>query len=120
MATECVRTGTNDVRTDLGRRTTVVQAGRMLAVTAARLDTDDPLSGLEVGERPEPAPQPGWTNVRVRAAALNHHDLWTLKGVGIKPERLPIVLGGDAAGDDEDGNAVVVHAVIGDSDAGGG
>jgi NADPH:quinone reductase-like Zn-dependent oxidoreductase len=56
----------------------------------------------------------------VRAAALNHHDLWTLRGVGISEDRLPIVLGCDAAGIDEDGNEVVVHAVIGDPTAGGG
>jgi len=62
----------------------------------------------------------GWTTVSMRAAALNHHDLWTLKGVGISPERLPIILGGDAAGIDESGREVIVHAVIGDVAAGGG
>ena len=92
----------------------------MFAVTAARIDPDDPLSALELGEHPEPAPEPGWTTVTVRAAGLNHHDLWTLRGVGISQDRLPIVLGCDAAGTDEDGNDVVVHAVIGDAAAGGG
>ncbi|MGE5292751.1 MAG: zinc-binding dehydrogenase [Micromonosporaceae bacterium] len=92
----------------------------MFAVTAARIDPHDPLSALELGERPEPAPEPGWTTVTVRAAGLNHHDLWTLRGVGITQDRLPIVLGCDAAGTDEDGNDVVVHAVIGDAAAGGG
>ena len=58
--------------------------------------------------------------VRVKAAALNHHDVWTLRGVGISADRLPIVLGCDAAGVDPDGNEVIVHAVIGDPDAGGG
>jgi len=92
----------------------------MFAVTAARLDADDPLSGLELGEHPDPAPPDGWTTVTVRAAALNHHDLWTLRGVGISADRLPIVLGCDAAGLDEDGNEVIVHAVIGDPSVGGG
>jgi NADPH:quinone reductase-like Zn-dependent oxidoreductase len=92
----------------------------MFAVTAARFDPDDLLAGLEVGERPEPVPEPGWTTVTVRASSLNHHDLWTLRGVGISADRLPIVLGCDAAGVDEDGNEVVVHAVIGDASAGGG
>jgi NADPH:quinone reductase-like Zn-dependent oxidoreductase len=92
----------------------------MFAVTADHIDARDPLSGLGLGQRPEPAPAPGWTTVRVRAAALNHHDLWTLKGVGIAPERLPIVLGCDAAGTDEDGREVIVHAVVGDPAAGGG
>jgi NADPH:quinone reductase-like Zn-dependent oxidoreductase len=92
----------------------------MLAAFAARIDADDPLSGLEVGERPAPEPAPGWTTVTVKAAALNHHDLWSLRGVGLPADRLPMILGCDAAGLDPDGNEVVVHAVIGDANAGGG
>jgi NADPH:quinone reductase-like Zn-dependent oxidoreductase len=92
----------------------------MLAAYAARLSADDPLSGLEVGDRPEPKAPDGWTTVTVRASALNHHDLWSLRGVGLGTDQLPMVLGCDAAGVDEDGNEVVVHAVIGDPDAGAG
>lgn len=84
----------------------------MLAVYAAATDRDDPLSGLRVGERPEPSVPDGWTVVTVRAASLNHHDLWSLRGVGLPLERLPMILGCDAAGLDEDGNEVVVHSVI--------
>jgi len=86
----------------------------MFAVTAERIVSDDPLAGLGLGERPDPVPPEGWTTVTVRAASLNHHDVWTLRGVGISPDRLPIVLGCDAAGLDPDGNEVVVHAVISD------
>ncbi|MEU8250531.1 zinc-binding dehydrogenase [Nonomuraea sp. NPDC048916] len=85
----------------------------MFAVTATQTDPDNPLAGLTLGERPEPQVPDGWTTVSVRAAALNHHDLWTLKGVGIRQDRLPIVLGCDAAGVDEEGNEVIVHSVIG-------
>jgi NADPH:quinone reductase-like Zn-dependent oxidoreductase len=92
----------------------------MFAVTAARIDAENPLAGLDLGEHEEPPAPPGWTTVTVRAASLNHHDLWTLRGVGISPDRLPIVLGADAAGVDEDGNEVVVHAVVGDPSAFGG
>jgi len=92
----------------------------VFAVTAARIDADDLLSGLELGERPDPVPPEGWVTVTVKAASLNHHDVWTLRGVGISADRLPIVLGCDAAGLDPDGNEVVVHAVIADPDAGGG
>lgn len=88
----------------------------MFAAYAASTDADDPLSGLVLGERPEPEVPDGWTTVTVRAAALNHHDLWSLRGVGLPPERLPMILGCDAAGVDEDGNEVVVHAVISDPD----
>jgi len=92
----------------------------MLAAYAARIDADDPLNGLEVGERPDPESSAGWTTVTVKAAALNHHDLWSLRGVGLPADRLPMILGCDAAGIDPDGNEVVVHAVIGDANAGGG
>jgi NADPH:quinone reductase-like Zn-dependent oxidoreductase len=86
----------------------------MLAAYAARFAPDDPLSALEVGDRPEPETPHGWVVVDVRAAALNHHDLWSLKGVGLRAEQLPMILGCDAAGLDPDGNEVVVHAVIPD------
>jgi len=85
----------------------------MRAVYAESIDPDDPLAGLVVGDRPEPSAPDGWTRVAVKAASLNHHDLWTLRGVGIKAEQLPMILGCDAAGIDEStGAEVVVHAVI--------
>lgn len=85
----------------------------MLAAYASSINPDSPLDGLVVGERPEPEVPEGWTRVAVKAASLNHHDLWTLRGVGIKAERLPMILGTDAAGIDEStGEEVVVHSVI--------
>jgi NADPH:quinone reductase-like Zn-dependent oxidoreductase len=88
----------------------------MLAAYAARFSPDDPLSALEVGERPAPAVPDGWARVRVRAASLNHHDLWSLKGVGLAADKLPMILGCDAAGLDDEGNEVVVHAVVSSPD----
>lgn len=88
----------------------------MLAATAVKLDPENPLSGLRVGDHPDPEPRDGWTTVRLRAASLNHHDLWSLRGVGLREDALPMVLGCDGAGVDEDGNDVVVHAVISDPD----
>ncbi len=85
----------------------------MFAAYAARLDSDRPLDGLELGERPEPQVPPGWTTVDVKAASLNHHDLWSLRGIGLSAEVLPMILGCDAAGVDADGNEVVLHSVIG-------
>jgi len=84
----------------------------MLAAYASAIDSDNPLAGLTVGERPEPVDRAGWTTVTVKAAALNHHDLWSLRGVGLRADQLPMILGGDAAGVDADGNEVVVHSVI--------
>jgi NADPH:quinone reductase-like Zn-dependent oxidoreductase len=86
----------------------------MFAVYAEGLSTEDPLSGLVVGERPDPVAPEGWTTVTVKASSLNHHDLWSLRGVGLREESLPMILGCDAAGYDEDGNEVVVHSVISD------
>lgn len=87
----------------------------MFAAYAARIDKEQPLAGLELGERPEPKVPPGWTTVAVKAASLNHHDLWSLRGVGLGQESLPMILGCDAAGIDDDGNEVVLHSVIGQS-----
>ncbi len=85
----------------------------MRAVYADSFDSANPLAGLKVGERPDPDPPAGWTRVKVKAGSLNHHDLWTLRGVGIKAEQLPMILGCDAAGVDESsGKEVVVHAVV--------
>ncbi len=86
----------------------------MLAAYAARFDADDPVSALEVGERPEPVAPEGWVTVDVKASALNHHDLWSLKGVGLaeaEPADDPRLRRGRV---DPDGNEVVVHAVISD------
>src|SRR5215203_2548213 len=92
----------------------------MFAVYAESFSSDEPLNGLVVGERPDPTPPDGWTTVDVKASSLNHHDLWSLRGVGLKEEALPMILGCDAAGLDEDGNEVVVHAVVSDPSYTGG
>ena len=84
----------------------------MLAVSCVSQSADDPLSGLLVGEHPDPDVPEGWVRVHVKAAALNHHDLWSLKGVGLPADNLPMILGCDAAGLTDDGREVVVHAVI--------
>jgi NADPH:quinone reductase-like Zn-dependent oxidoreductase len=88
----------------------------MFAVYAEKFSPDDPWAGLVVGERPDPVAPEGWATVTVKAASLNHHDLWSLRGVGLREDALPMILGCDAAGYDEDGNEVVVHAVISDPD----
>jgi NADPH:quinone reductase-like Zn-dependent oxidoreductase len=87
----------------------------MFAVYAARFDAEQPLNGLELGERPAPQQRERWSTITVRAASLNQHDLWSLRGVGLRQESLPMILGCDAAGVDEQGNEVVLHSVIGQS-----
>jgi NADPH:quinone reductase-like Zn-dependent oxidoreductase len=84
----------------------------MLAVYAAAPNPDDPLSGLTIGDRPEPEPPTGWVTVNVKAASLNMHDIFTLRGVGIKEEAFPMILGCDGAGTLDDGSEVVIHGVV--------
>lgn len=91
----------------------------MLAALVRAFDPSDPVSALRVEEVPDdrPAdPDDTWTTVDVKAASLNRHDLWSLAGVGLGPEKLPMILGCDAAGTDENGHDVVVHAVINQPD----
>jgi NADPH:quinone reductase-like Zn-dependent oxidoreductase len=97
----------------------------VLAVRAARFGGDDPLANLEIGEVADPVPGLGEVLIAVGAASLNHHDLWTLRGVGSRPLTEPQVLGCDAAGTvvsygDGDapagappvGTEVIVHSVM--------
>ena len=92
----------------------------MRAAVATAQDPNDPLAGLSLQEWPDPEARPGFTRVRLKAASLNPHDTWTLRGVGHPPERIPIVLGCDGAGVTEDGREVVIHPVYGDALRGGG
>jgi len=47
---------------------------------------------------PDPVAGPGEVVVQVKAAALNHVDIWVLKGGPAYPVKLPHVLGADVAG----------------------
>src|SRR3712207_5566446 len=84
----------------------------MLAAFVSTPAPKDPLSVLEVGDRPAPEAPDGWTTIDVKAVSLNHHDLFSLQGIGLPEERMPMILGTDAAGVDQDGNEVVVHGVV--------
>jgi NADPH:quinone reductase-like Zn-dependent oxidoreductase len=90
----------------------------MRAAYAVAFDEKDPLAALEVGERPEPEPLTDWVTVEVKASSLNHHDLWSLRGVGLSKDALPMILGCDAAGIGPDGADVVVHALVVDPPSG--
>ena len=92
----------------------------MLAARAVSASLEDPLSALEVGQVVEPNVPEGWDLIEVKAVSLNHHDVWSLRGIGLPEERLPMIIGCDAAGIDEKGNEVIVHAVLGDPDFPGG
>ncbi|MHB1575220.1 MAG: zinc-binding dehydrogenase [Candidatus Dormibacteria bacterium] len=95
----------------------------MLAAYAIGADSEEPLAKLQVGDLEMPQPPSGWVRLVVTAASLNHHDLWTLRGVGAPPSRYPRILGCDVAGRVDAygpdtfetlplGAAVIAHAVI--------
>lgn len=93
----------------------------MRAAVAVRMDEKDPLSALELRDGwPMPEPAPGQVSIRVAATTVNRHDLWTLKGVGVRPEHFPMILGCDIVGWDPEGREVMVTGAFADPDAGGG
>ena len=87
----------------------------MFAIYAGAVSREDPLSCLRVGEIELPSAPEGWVPVAVKAASLNHHDIWSLKGQALSAERVPMILGSDAAGVADGNREVIVHAVIGSS-----
>jgi len=90
------------------------------AVSVVSFSDTDPLSGLSLTDVPRPQAPENWRWVRVMAAGLNHHDLWTLRGVGLSADALPMILGCEAAGvDEETGDEVIIHSVVADPRATG-
>jgi NADPH:quinone reductase-like Zn-dependent oxidoreductase len=75
---------------------------------AIRIHEDGGPEVLRYEEAPDPEPQPGEVLVRLRAASLNHLDLWIRKGLPSVPK--PRILGADGAGIREDtGERVVIN-----------
>ena len=58
---------------------------------------DDFGSILKIRELPDPAPGPGEVVIRVESAALNHDDIWAMRGRPLKVG-MPHISGTDAAG----------------------
>lgn len=93
----------------------------MRAAVAQGVNESDPLSMLELRDDwPDPIAPVDHTIVRVGATSINMHDLWSLRGVGVRADQFPMVLGCDIAGWDEDGREVVVSGSFGDPDLGRG
>jgi NADPH:quinone reductase-like Zn-dependent oxidoreductase len=67
---------------------------------------------MEVAEVPRPVAGPGEVLVKVRAAALNHFDLWIRRGLPALQVPLPHVPGGDVVGEIAALGAGVDHAAI--------
>jgi hypothetical protein len=55
---------------------------------------------LELAEVPDPSPPgAGEVQVRIKAVALNHLDLWGYRGMAFVKRQLPLVVGAEAAGE---------------------
>jgi NADPH:quinone reductase-like Zn-dependent oxidoreductase len=78
-------------------------------VKAVRIHEDGGPEVLRYEEAPDPEPGPGEVLVELRAASLNHLDLWVRKGLPSVPK--PRILGADGAGL-VDGKRVVINPGI--------
>jgi zinc-binding alcohol dehydrogenase/oxidoreductase len=77
-------------------------------VKAIRIHEDGGPEVLRYEDAPDPGPGAGEVLVRLRAASLNHLDLWIRKGLPSVPK--PRILGADGAGIREDtGERVVIN-----------
>src|SRR5688500_6622117 len=63
---------------------------------AVRVVTPGGLEALRCEDVPDPIAPPGWLTLEVKAASVNHLDLWVRRGLAGAP--YPITLGSDAAG----------------------
>ncbi|MGK9274058.1 zinc-binding dehydrogenase [Williamsia muralis] len=87
----------------------------------AREITGENLSStVAVVDCAEPEDRAGWTRITVRAAALNQHDLWSMRGVGTAPADFPLGLCSDIAGSTPDGRAILAHSLVSDPAFSGG
>jgi zinc-binding alcohol dehydrogenase/oxidoreductase len=88
---------------------TFLQITNSIMKALVLVEKDQPLSYQDV-----PTPQNtegGYSIIKLKAAALNHRDVWINKGMygGIK---YPSILGSDGAGTDENGKAVIINPSI--------
>ena len=80
---------------------------------AIRIHEDGGPEVLRYEEAPDPSPTEGQVLIRLRAAALNHIDLWIRKGLPSVPK--PWILGSDGAGERVDtGERVVINPGLDD------
>ncbi len=101
----------------------------MKAVYASTVNHADPLAALaQWASSPNPRPARSGRPFRCARVTVNHHDVWSLQGVGLAAEQTPMILGTDAVGVlDEDipgkhglkaGSEVVLYTFVGTDGAG--
>ena len=66
---------------------------------ACVLTASGEIDKLQIKEVPDaPTPKAGEVRVAIRAAALNHLDLWVIDGLPGAADRFPHIVGADGAG----------------------
>lgn len=88
----------------------------MWTVYAASGNLNDPLSSIRIRKRNIPEPKEGYIRVKMQAAGLNFHDIFTLRGLGMHKIQYPMILGNEGAGVLDDGTEVVLYPGAGDPD----
>ena len=88
----------HDVQPEICRYTAQLGGGhaRILPVKAVRIHEDGGPEVLRYEDVPDPEPGPGEVLVSLRAAGLNHLDVWVRKGMPSVPK--PRILGADGTG----------------------
>jgi NADPH:quinone reductase-like Zn-dependent oxidoreductase len=76
-------------------------------VKAIRIHEDGGPDVLRYEDAPDPEPGPDDVLIRLRAASLNHLDVWVRRGLPSVPK--PRILGADGAGVDESGRPVLIN-----------
>ena len=78
-----------------------------------QITRDWSIEGMELVERPDPAPGPGQVTVRIHAASLNFRDLLTVQGKG-GAHKLPLIPCSDGAGEVTATGEGVTRVAVGD------
>ncbi len=75
---------------------------------AVRVHQPGGVDALRLEEIPDPVPPPGWRTLEVKAAGVNHLDLWIRRGLALA--KYPVIPGADAAGiERETGRRVLLN-----------
>ncbi|PMD44828.1 NAD(P)-binding protein [Hyaloscypha variabilis F] len=91
----------------------------MTAVYVDKANIDNPISTIKIAPRLQPIPQEGWVKVKMLVVGLNYHDIFTMRGLGMRAPKFPLILGCEGAGVLEDGTEVLLYPAMGNPDFNG-
>ncbi|KAJ9134016.1 NAD(P)-binding protein [Pleurostoma richardsiae] len=86
---------------------------RAVWAAAGKTREDDPLAALRCDVLPVPdPPDETWVRIKMLASSLNHHDVFTLRGIVVAGGTYPLTLGNEGVGVLDDGTEVLVYPVM--------